>query len=155
MTKITLNINGEATALNVQPAATLLEVLRERLSLTGCKEVCSRGACGACTVLIDGRSINSCLTLAVDAIGKQITTVEGLGSDAQPDPVQQAFIDHDACQCGYCIPGFVVRSRALLDEFPDADAHQVRKGLSGNICRCGAYVRIFEAVGSATNGGGA
>ncbi len=152
---IVLNINGEDTKLHVQPSATLLEVLRERLQLTGCKEVCSRGACGACTVLINGRSVNSCLTLAVDAIGKQVTTVEGLGSDTQLDPVQQAFIDHDACQCGYCIPGFVVRSRALLDEFPDADAQQVREGLSGNICRCGAYVRILDAVESAAKGGGA
>lgn len=152
---ITLNINGEDTSLRVLPSETLLEVLRERLGLTGCKEVCDRGACGACTVLLDGRSVNSCLTLAVDAIGKKVTTVEGLSHDTQLDPVQQAFIDHDACQCGYCIPGFVVRSRALLDEFPNADATQVREGLSGNICRCAAYVRIIRAVESAAKGGGA
>lgn len=152
---IVLNINGKDEKLKVQPSATLLEVLRERLKLTGSKEVCSRGACGACTVLLDGRSVNSCLTLAVDAIGKKITTVEGLSSGDQLDPVQQAFIDHDACQCGYCIPGFVVRSRALLDEFPDADGEQIRKGLSGNICRCAAYVRILSAVESAAKGGGA
>jgi aerobic-type carbon monoxide dehydrogenase small subunit (CoxS/CutS family) len=152
---IQLNINGKDTALHVLPSATLLEVLREQAGLTGSKEVCSRGACGACTVLLDGRSVNSCLTLAVDAIGKRVTTVEGLGNDQQLDPVQQAFIDHDACQCGYCIPGFVVRSRALLDEFPNADAKQVREGLSGNICRCAAYVRITRAVESAAKGGGA
>ncbi len=152
---VTLNINGEDQSLNVVPSATLLEVLRERLGLTGCKEVCDRGACGACTVLLDGRSVNSCLTLAADAVGKKITTVEGLGNDQQLDPVQRAFVEHDACQCGYCIPGFVVRSRALLDEFPGADAAQVREGLSGNICRCAAYVRILRAVESAAKGGGA
>jgi len=152
---IKLNINGKDTALHVLPSATLQEALREQMSLTGCKEVCSRGACGACTVLLDGRSVNSCLTLAIDAVGKKVTTVEGLGNDQQLDPVQQAFIDHDACQCGYCIPGFVVRSRALLDEFPEADATQVREGLSGNICRCAAYVRILGAVESAAKGGDA
>ncbi len=152
---VTLNINGKETALHVLPSATLLEVLREQLNLTGSKEVCSRGACGACTILLDGRSVNSCLMLAVDAVGKKITTVEGLSKDQQLDPVQQAFIEHDACQCGYCIPGFVVRSRALLDEFPNADAAQVREGLSGNICRCAAYVRILGAVESAAKGGGA
>lgn len=152
---IQLNINDVDQTLHVLPSATLLEVLREQAGLTGCKEVCSRGACGACTVLLNGRSVNSCLTLAVDAVGKKITTVEGLSQDGQLDPVQQAFVEHDACQCGYCIPGFVVRSRALLDEFPNADAQQVRQGLCGNICRCAAYVRIFEAVESAAKGGGA
>ncbi len=152
---ITLNINGQDTRLHVLPSATLLEVIREQANLTGSKEVCSRGACGACTVLLDGRSVNSCLTLAVDAVGKKIKTVEGLSDGDKLDPVQQAFIDHDACQCGYCIPGFVVRSRALLDEFPNADSQQIREGLSGNICRCAAYVRIFEAVGTAAKGGGA
>lgn len=151
---IQLNINGKDQSLHILPSATLLEVLREQAGLTGSKEVCSRGACGACTVLLNGRSVNSCLTLAVDAIGKKITTVEGLSHDGQLDPVQQAFVEHDACQCGYCIPGFVVRSRALLDEFPNADAQQVRQGLCGNICRCAAYVRIFEAVESAAKGGG-
>lgn len=152
---ITLNINGENRSLNVVPSATLLEVVRERLGMTGCKEACSRGACGACTVLLDGRSVNSCLTLAVDAVGKKITTVEGLSNDHQLDPVQRAFVEHDACQCGYCIPGFVVRSRALLDEHPRATAAQVREGLSGNICRCAAYVRILRAVESVAKGGGA
>lgn len=152
---VTLTVNGEARLARVAPSATLLEVLREQLGYTGCKEVCSRGACGACTVLIDGRSVNSCLMLAIDAVGKQVTTVEGLAGDNQLDPVQQAFIDHDACQCGYCIPGFVVRSRALLDEHPGATPAQVREGLSGNICRCAAYVRIFDAVESAAKGGGA
>ena len=153
--EVTLTINGEAKPVHLLPSATLLEVLREKLGYTGSKEVCSRGACGACTVLIDGRSVNSCLMLAVDSVGKQITTIEGLAKNDQLDPVQQAFIDHDACQCGYCIPGFVVRSRALLDEHPAATPAQVREGLSGNICRCAAYVRIFEAVESASKGGGA
>lgn len=152
---ITLNVNGEDKTFHVLPSATLLEVMREQADLTGCKEVCSRGACGACTMLLDGRSVNSCLTLAVDAVGKKVTTVEGLSKGDQLDPVQRAFVEHDACQCGYCIPGFVVRSRALLDEFPNADAQQVREGLCGNICRCAAYVRIFEAVEAAAKGGGA
>lgn len=152
---VTLNVNGEDLKLHVLPSATLLEVLREQADLTGSKEVCERGACGACTMLLDGRSVNSCLTLAADAVGKKVVTVEGLARGDQLDPVQQAFVDHDACQCGYCIPGFVVRSRALLDEFPNADAQQVRQGLCGNICRCAAYVRIFDAVESAAKGGGA
>jgi aerobic-type carbon monoxide dehydrogenase small subunit (CoxS/CutS family) len=150
---ITLGVNGRAAQLTVTPGATLLEAVRESLGFTGAKDVCDRGACGACTVLVDGRSINSCMMLAVDAIGHQITTVEGLAMDGQLDPVQKSFVEHDACQCGYCIPGFVVRSRALLDEIPHPDREAIKHGLCGNICRCAAYVRIFAAVESASKGG--
>jgi len=150
---ISLDVNGRAAQLTVTPDTTLLQALRESLNLTGAKEVCDRGACGACTVLLDGRSVNSCMMLAIDAAGQKITTVEGLATDGQLDPVQQAFVDHDACQCGYCIPGFVVRSRALLDETPQPDNDAIKHGLCGNICRCAAYVRIFAAVEAAAKGG--
>jgi aerobic-type carbon monoxide dehydrogenase small subunit (CoxS/CutS family) len=152
---VTLSVNGQAKQLQITPNITLLEALRENLDLTGTKQVCDRGSCGACTVLLDGRSVNSCLTLAVDAIGKQITTVEGLSKDDQLDPVQKAFCEHDASQCGYCIPGFVVRSKALLSETPNPTKDQVKEGLCGNICRCAAYTRIFEAVEAAGKKGGA
>lgn len=152
---ISLTVNGQSKPVTVTPATTLLAALREQCGLTGCKEVCDRGACGACTVLIDGKSVNGCLMLAVDAVGTQITTVEGLAKDGRLDPVQQAFADCDACQCGYCIPGFVVRSRALLDETPAPDSNQIRHGLAGNICRCAAYNKIFEAVEKASKGGAA
>lgn len=147
---VTLNINGKPTQVALTPNTTLLEALREKLDLTGSKEVCDRGACGACTVLVDGKSINSCMMLALDAIGSKITTVEGLGSESKLDPVQQAFVDHDACQCGFCIPGFVVRSKALLDENPSPSKEEIKEGLCGNICRCAAYVRIFDAVEAAS-----
>ncbi len=149
---IQLTVNGQQKQVSVSPETTLLEALRERMDLTGSKEVCDRGACGACTVLVDGKSVNSCLMLAIDAVGKPVVTVEGLAKDAQLDPVQKAFVECDACQCGYCIPGFVVRSRALLDETPKPSEEQIREGLSGNICRCAAYVRIFEAVELAAKG---
>jgi aerobic-type carbon monoxide dehydrogenase small subunit (CoxS/CutS family) len=149
---IQLIVNGQARQVNVAPSTTLLDALREQMDLTGAKEVCDRGACGACTVLIDGKSVNSCLMLAIDAVGKKVTTVEGLGKDQQLDAVQKAFVECDACQCGYCIPGFVVRSRALLDETPNPTKDQVKEGLCGNICRCAAYVRIFEAVELAGKG---
>lgn len=149
---ITLQVNGQPTKVTITPDTTLLHALRENMLLTGAKEVCDRGACGACTVLIDGRSVDSCMLLAIDAVGHKVTTVEGLAQDGKPDPVQQAFIDHDACQCGYCTPGFVVRSRALLDETPHPDAEAIKHGLCGNICRCGAYVRILDAVAAAAGG---
>jgi xanthine dehydrogenase YagT iron-sulfur-binding subunit len=151
--EITLKVNGKESRLKVTPQTTLLHALREQLDLTGAKEVCDRGACGACTVLLDGRSVTSCLVLAIDAVGAEVTTVEGLRDGDKLDPVQQAFIDHDACQCGYCIPGFVVRSRALLDETPQPDREAIKQGLCGNVCRCAAYIRIFDAVEAAAKGG--
>ena len=123
---ITLEVNGRPAQLTVTPDTTLLRAVRESLNLTGAKEVCDRGACGACTVLVDGRSVNSCMMLAIDAVGHKITTVEGLAHDGQLDPVQRAFVENDACQCGYCIPGFVVRSRALLDETPQPNRDEIR-----------------------------
>lgn len=146
---VTLDINGKPTQVALTPNTTLLEALREKLGLTGAKEVCDRGACGACTVLVDGKAVNSCLMLALDAIGTRITTVEGLASETQLHPVQQAFVDHDACQCGFCIPGFVVRSKAMLDEKPNPNREEIREGLCGNVCRCAAYVKIFDAVEAA------
>jgi aerobic-type carbon monoxide dehydrogenase small subunit (CoxS/CutS family) len=143
---ITLNINGKAMPLKVEPATTLLEALRIQLGLTGSKEVCDRGACGACSVLVDGKIMNSCLTLAVDVVGTQITTVEGLVKDGKLDPIQEAFIKHDAMQCGYCTPGFVVASRALLNAKPKPTLDEIKHYLSGNICRCGTYGNMFNAV---------
>jgi xanthine dehydrogenase YagT iron-sulfur-binding subunit len=150
---ISLDVNGRTAQLTVTPDTTLLHAVRESLGLTGAKEVCDRGACGACTMLVDGLSVNSCMMLAVDAIGHKVTTVEGLSKDGKLDAVQQSFVDQDACQCGYCIPGFVVRSRALLNETPRPDMDAIRHGLSGNICRCAAYVRILAAVEAAAKGG--
>jgi len=150
---ITLEVNGRPAQLTVTPDTTLLRAVRESLNFTGAKEVCDRGACGACTMLVDGRSVNSCMMLAIDAVGKKITTVEGLMNDRELDPVQKAFVENDACQCGYCIPGFVVRSRALLNETPKPDREAIKAGLCGNVCRCAAYVRIFAAVEAAAKGG--
>ena len=150
---ITLTVNDRPAQITVTPDTTLLEAVRESLNLTGAKEVCDRGACGACTMHVDGKSVNSCMMLAIDAVGKKITTVEGLAKNGQLDPVQQAFVDHDACQCGYCIPGFVMRSRAFLNETPNPDRQAIKHGLCGNICRCAAYIRIFAAVEAAAKGG--
>jgi len=150
---ISLDVNGDAKTLTVTPDTTLLQSLRESLGLTGAKEVCDRGACGACTVLLDGKSVNSCMLLAIDAVGHSITTIEGLGQPEKLDPVQTAFVENDACQCGFCIPGFVLRSRAMLDETPKLSRGDIKQGLSGNICRCAAYEAIFAAVEQASQRG--
>ncbi len=143
---ITLQINGKSLALTLDPATTLLDALREHLNLTGSKEICDRGACGGCSVLVDGRLVYSCMMLALDAVGSPVTTVEGLGQDGKLDPVQESFIRHDAMQCGYCTPGCVMATRALLDENPRPKLAEIKAGLSGNLCRCGAYVNIFNAA---------
>ena len=130
----------------VEPRVTLLRALRNHLGLTGAKEVCERGACGGCTVLLDGAPICACLLLAVDAVGHEITTVEGLGAPDQLSPVQAAFVECDALQCGFCTPGFVVASTALLRQNPHPSLEEIKTGLAGNLCRCGTYGRIFEAV---------
>jgi xanthine dehydrogenase YagT iron-sulfur-binding subunit len=143
---ISLNVNGRLVNLRVDPATTLLEVLRFHLNLTGTKEICDRGACGGCSVLIDGNVIDSCMMLAVDAVNTNIITIEGLNKDGKLDAVQEAFIRHDALQCGYCTPGFIIATRALLDRNPKPTLAQIRHGLSGNICRCGTYTNIFNAV---------
>jgi xanthine dehydrogenase YagT iron-sulfur-binding subunit len=143
---ITLTVNGQPLKLNVEPATTLLEALRVHANLTGAKEICDRGACGGCSVIIDGQLINACMMLALDAVGTQITTIEGLAKNGKLDPVQESFVRHDALQCGYCTPGLVMACRALLNDTPKPTLDQIRRGLSGNICRCGTYTNIFNAA---------
>ncbi len=139
-------MNGAPRQVTVEPRVTLLAALRDHLDLTGAKQVCDRGACGACTVLLDGEPVKSCLMLAADAEGHEITTVEGLGTPEALSPLQQAFVDADAMQCGFCTPGFVVAGTAFLAKHPDPSLDEVKHGLAGNLCRCGTYGRIFEAV---------
>jgi xanthine dehydrogenase YagT iron-sulfur-binding subunit len=143
---VTLKINGVNKALNVEPRLTLLDVLRDDLELTGAKRVCDRTTCGACTVIVNGKSVYSCTMLAIEAQGKDIQTVEGLSQGGKLHPLQQAFVDNDAQQCGYCTPGFVMACKAFLDKNPTPSLEQVRKGLGGNLCRCGTYVGITHAV---------
>jgi aerobic-type carbon monoxide dehydrogenase small subunit (CoxS/CutS family) len=143
---LALRVNGAIHTVTVEPRVTLLRALRNHLGLTGAKEVCERGACGGCTVLFDGEPVCACLMLAVDAVGHEITTVEGLGTPEKLSPVQAAFVECDALQCGFCTPGFVVASTALLRKTPNPSLEEIKAGLAGNICRCGTYSRIFEAV---------
>jgi xanthine dehydrogenase YagT iron-sulfur-binding subunit len=143
---VTLNVNGMARQLTVAPWTTLLDALRLRLDLTGTKKGCDHGQCGACTVLIDGRRINSCLTLAVMQEGKRVTTIEGLARGEVLHPLQQAFIDHDAFQCGYCTPGQICSGIGLIAEGKARTADEIRELMSGNICRCGAYTNIVAAI---------
>lgn len=143
---VALTVNGATIKLQLDPATTLLDALRVHCGLTGAKEVCDRASCGACSVLVDGKLITSCMMLAVDAVGTQVTTVEGLAHGDELDPLQTCFVKHDALQCGFCTPGFVVACRALLNENPKPTLTQIKKGLSGNICRCGTYSNIFNAV---------
>lgn len=146
---VELDVNGEPRDAVVHPGQTLLEVLRDDFGLTGAKRGCDLGACGACAVLLDGRPVNACLVLAVEASNHRITTIEGLAEPGGLHPVQAAFVDHGAIQCGYCTPGMVLVAKALLDERPDADDAEIREALSGNICRCTGYVKILEAVRAA------
>ncbi len=143
---VTLHVNGVAHELTIAPWTTLLDALRIHLDLTGTKKGCDHGQCGACTVLVDGRRINSCLTLAVMKDGAQITTIEGLAKDGRLHPVQQAFIDHDAFQCGYCTPGQICSAASLIEEGRAHSADEIRELMSGNICRCGAYPNIVAAI---------
>jgi len=143
---VRLLVNKREHRLSVEPRTVLLHVLRDNLALTGTKVGCERGECGACTVLIDGVARYSCLTLALEADGKQITTVEGLLEDENLSPVQQAFVEHDAFQCGYCTPGQIMAAEGLLRKIPNPDIEQIREGMSGNLCRCGAYQHIFRAM---------
>ena len=147
---ITLEVNGRRHDLSVEPRATLLEALREELRLTGTKSACERGECGACTVHLDGLPHYSCLTLAVEAVGRKITTIEGLSTSAvDPHPVQAAFVEKDAMQCGFCTPGQVMTAAALLSRKPAPTPEEIRAGMAGNLCRCGTYPRIFDAVATA------
>jgi len=143
---IQLKVNGEICDVEVEPWWTLLEVLRERLYLTGTKKGCDRGDCGSCTVLIDGTAKLSCLMLAVEAQGKDILTIEGLAKGEELHPLQQAFIETGAVQCGFCTPGMILAAKALLDRNPKPTEEEVKEGLSGNLCRCTGYVKIFDAV---------
>jgi xanthine dehydrogenase YagT iron-sulfur-binding subunit len=143
---ITLTINGQRHQLRVEPRVTLLDAMRTRLDLTGQKRVCDRGACGACTVIVDGRTGYSCSMLAVEAQGTNIRTVEGLAREDALHPVQQAFCDHDALMCGFCTPGFVMSAVALLEKTPNPTAEQAKKALDGNLCRCGTNVGLLAAV---------
>ena len=147
---IKLNVNGDVYALQVESRRTLLEVLREQLGLTGTKEMCNKGDCGGCTVLLDGRAVLSCMMLAVEADGKEIFTIDGLaGKGYQLHPLQKAFVDHGAIQCGYCTPGFIMSAKALLDRNVDPTPDEIKGAISNNICRCTGYVQIVEAIEAA------
>jgi aerobic-type carbon monoxide dehydrogenase small subunit (CoxS/CutS family) len=149
---VRLNVNGRTLDLRIEPRVTLLDAVRNRGDVTGSKRGCDRGACGACTMIVDGRSVYACSTLAIEVQGKQIRTVDGLASGSTLHPVQQAFCDKDALMCGFCTPGFIMSGVALLEKHPNPTPEQIRKGLDGNICRCGTFSRIFEAVSSASAG---
>ena len=147
-----LIVNGASHDVTVPGHETLLVTLRERLALTGTKLVCGRGECGACTVLLDGRSAYSCLTLTAACANQRITTIEGVGREDAPHPLQAAFMEHDALQCGFCTPGQILAGIALLTENPNPTEDDVRRGMSGNLCRCGAYPKILRAVLAAKTG---
>ncbi|MCC6906242.1 MAG: (2Fe-2S)-binding protein [Anaerolineae bacterium] len=143
---IEVTVNGEPRQIAIPPSMTLLRLLRESLALTGTKNGCAAGECGACTVLLNGEPVNSCMVLAVECDGAQIVTVEGLAQDSRLDPVQQAIIDAGGVQCGFCTPGILISSRALLDRNPEPSEEDIREALVGNLCRCTGYLRIIEAV---------
>jgi len=151
--EITLHVNGEEYEVSVEPKKTLLEVLREDLGMTGTKEVCDLGTCGACTVLLDGRPVLSCLTLAVACKGKEIVTIEGLRQGEKLHPLQNAFIQRGAIQCGMCTPGMIMTAKALLHENPHPTEVEVRGAIAGNLCRCTGYVKIVDAVLAASEEG--
>jgi carbon-monoxide dehydrogenase small subunit len=149
---INLRINNDFYDLAVEPQRTLLEVLREDLGLTGAKEACGTGECGACTVLIDGKPILSCLTLAIEVQGKEIVTIEGMTSGGDLHPLQKAFIQYGAIQCGYCTSGMILNAKSILDENPRPSREEILKGLEGNLCRCTGYNKIVEAIMEASKG---
>ena len=151
--QITLIINGAERALSVRHHWSLLDVLRETLGLTGAKRGCDRGECGSCTVLLDGTPVNACQVLALRAAGAEVLTVEGLAATGELSPLQQAFLDEDGGQCGFCTPGFVMATRALLNSNPSPDDDEIREALSGNLCRCNAYGRILASVRAAAQRG--
>ena len=150
--EIELKVNGEVRKIAIEPRTTLLSALRIRLDLTGTKEICDRGSCGGCTVHLDGRPVNSCLMLALDARGRAIRTIEGLAKGSLLDPVQEAFIEKDALMCGFCTPGMIMSVRALLDRKPSPSLEDVRRATAGNLCRCGTYPKVFEAALAAAKG---
>jgi len=147
--KISLKVNGEAITLDVQPHWTLLGLIREELGLTGTKEGCGEGECGSCTVLLDGKPINSCLVLAMDADGKAVTTIEGLADGDELHPIQTAFVEKGAIQCGFCTPGMILAAKGLLDKQPSPSEEEIRFEMAGNLCRCTGYAKIIEAIQTA------
>jgi aerobic carbon-monoxide dehydrogenase small subunit len=148
--EMTFNVNGEQYIVRVDIRRTLLEVLRETLGLTGTKEMCNKGDCGGCTVIMDGRPVLSCLVLAVEAQGKKIVTIEGLADGYKLHPIQQAFVEAGAIQCGYCTPGFIMSAKALLDRNSHPTEDEIKEGIANNICRCTGYVQIIEAIQAAS-----
>jgi aerobic-type carbon monoxide dehydrogenase small subunit (CoxS/CutS family) len=151
---IEIKVNGEHHRLEVAPSTTLLELLRESLRLTGTKEGCGLGECGACIVLVEGKPVNSCLMLAIDANGCEVTTIEGLTKNGTLHPLQQSFIDEGAVQCGFCTPAMVLSAKALLDRNPEPSEQEIKEALSGVLCRCGSYQKIIRAVQAAVKTGG-
>lgn len=147
--EISFVINGQPVSLSVPPQRTLLEMIREDLLLTGTKEGCGQGDCGSCTVIMGGKTVNSCLVLAAEADGEEILTVEGLADGQELHPLQEAFAEHHGMQCGFCTSGMLVASKSLLDKNPDPSRQEIREGLAGNLCRCTGYVKIFESVEAA------
>jgi aerobic-type carbon monoxide dehydrogenase small subunit (CoxS/CutS family) len=149
---MTLTVNGTSYEVAIEPQQSLLQLLREELHLTGTKEGCSEGECGACTVLLDGKTVDSCLIFALEAQGQEVTTIEGLAQGDQLHPVQKAFAEYGAVQCGFCTPGMILAAKALLDSNPHPTELEIRQGISGNLCRCTGYVKIVEAIQAAARG---
>jgi carbon-monoxide dehydrogenase small subunit len=146
MEQINLNVNGKMHQIPIKPWATLLEVIRDDLGLTGAKEGCGEGECGACTIIMDGKAVNACIVLAAEANGKEITTIEGLADGGNLHPIQQAFFEIGGLQCGFCTPGMVLSTKVLLDENANPSDEEIRQGLAGNFCRCTGYTKIIESV---------
>ena len=151
--EVAFTVNGEATEVSVEPFTLLLDALRDELDLTGTKRGCGEGECGACSVLVNGRLVNSCLVLAVECEGAQILTIEGLEQDGKLHPIQDAFIEHGAVQCGFCTPGMILAAFALLEENPAPTEEEIKRGLEGNLCRCTGYRKIIDAVQAMARGG--
>ena len=151
--ELSLSVNGDAVWLRVSPFATLLDVLREELELTGTKYGCGEGECGACSVLLNGRVVNSCLVLAAECAEAEVLTIEGLATNGRLHPIQQAFVDHGAIQCGFCTPGMIMATHALLEANPAPTVEEIKRGLEGNLCRCTGYRKIIDAVLSLAEGG--
>ena len=147
---ITINVNGTENEVAVNSGTTLLDLLRDQLRLTGAKKGCEQGDCGACTVLLNGKAVNSCLVLAIEADGQNITTIEGLAKGEDLHPIQRAFVEKGSIQCGFCTPGMILRTKSFLDENPNPSRENIKEGLSGNLCRCTGYTKIIEAVETAS-----
>ena len=147
--EISFTINGQVQTLTIQPWRTLLEVIREDLQLTGTKEGCGQGECGSCTVIMDGKTVNSCLVPAVEAHGREIITIEGMPNNDTLHPIQEAFVEHSGMQCGFCTPGMIMSAKGLLDRNPEPSEEEIREGIAGNFCRCTGYTKIIESIDAA------